>query len=210
LPNLNGLINYWPIDQDTFDLVGSADLQAASSNASLASDRFGQVNRAIYCNSGYYQIPAGVYFSGDFTIIAWAQIIQVNKDSRLIDCGNGRFLDNIIVVLTNANTTKTSAKNYYYISNSPAALGNLSLALNQWYHVTNVLYNKTLSLYINGNLVGATSVPSQPRNVIRKSCFIGHSNWYPVDKDANAYFDDIKIYNRALSLSEIQADMRRV
>jgi hypothetical protein len=44
------------------------------------------------------------------------------------------------------------------------------------------------------------------RNVFRNSNFIGKSNWN-ADPYANAGFDELRIYKRALSATEINADM---
>ena len=45
--------------------------------------------------------------------------------------------------------------------------------------------------------------------VQRSSNFIGRSNWYHggTDQDADADFDDLKIFNRALSQQEIKIHM---
>jgi hypothetical protein len=65
-----GLINYWPIYSSlTTDMIGNKDLYNPV-NANFSSDRFGNINSAIYLNNGYYQVPSGVYFYGDFTFIA--------------------------------------------------------------------------------------------------------------------------------------------
>jgi hypothetical protein len=40
------------------------------SNSKFAKDRFGVANGALLANSTW-QLPAGIYFHGDFTFTAW-------------------------------------------------------------------------------------------------------------------------------------------
>lgn len=44
-------------------------------------------------------------------------------------------------------------------------------------------------------------------NVTRNSNFIGKSNWTPGDPDLSASISNIKIYNKALSPTEIKLNM---
>lgn len=82
-------------------------------------------------------------------------------------------------------------------------------SLNTWYHVAGV-YNasaRTLDIYVNGVLVnGALSgtIPSSQFNNSAVNVNIGRraGGFY-----FNGIIDEVRIYNRALSLAEIQTDM---
>jgi len=63
------LINHWPMS-NLSDIVGKADLYNGL-NYYFVSDRFCTPNSAIYFKNGFLQVPAGVYFSGDFSVTAW-------------------------------------------------------------------------------------------------------------------------------------------
>ena len=52
--------------------------------------------------------------------------------------------------------------------------------------------------------MSTTTIP--PRSINRTNCFIGKSNWV-ADANANSLFDDIRIFNRGLTQSEIQTVM---
>ena len=78
-----------------------------------------------------------------------------------------------------------------------------SIQLNQWYHVAFVLRNTNGYIYVNGIQVGTGSL-FEPSNVTRMSNYIGKSNWG--DPNANAIYDDLKIYNGAMSAAEILND----
>ena len=44
-------------------------------------------------------------------------------------------------------------------------------------------------------------------NITRTQNYIGRSDSYPIDPDANAIIDELKIFNRGLNQSEIENDM---
>jgi hypothetical protein len=212
IPNLNGLQNYWPINGDLLDYASQADMSIGT-NVALRPDRFNNTQSALYLNIGYCTVPPGVYFNGAYTITAWVKEVQANSGCvRLLDFGNGQFEDNIIISISqNANmypymtivegvsSNFTSSGDMH--TNAPFALG-------VWTHLASVFDGSNSIFYINGALVLNQSANGvSPRPIVRQNCFIGRSNWYPGDWDASAYFDQIKIYNRAMSGQEILADM---
>ena len=83
-------------------------------------------------------------------------------------------------------------------------------SLNVWYHVAGV-YNasaRTLDIYVNGVLNNGTLSGTVPASQINSAVNVnigrrsGGSGYY-----FNGVIDDVRIYNRALSQAEIQADM---
>ena len=63
------LSNFWPMN-NLSDIIGGANLYEGFSY-SYAPDRFCLPNEAIYFDSGYLQVPQGIYFSDDFTFTVW-------------------------------------------------------------------------------------------------------------------------------------------
>ena len=83
-------------------------------------------------------------------------------------------------------------------------------SLNVWYHVAGV-YDasaQTLDIYVNGVLDNGTLRGTIPASQINSAVNVnigrrsGGSGYY-----FNGVIDDVRIYNRALSQAEIQADM---
>jgi hypothetical protein len=88
----SGLVNYWPINTDLNDYVGTAELSPGedSVDVGFGPDRFNNSNSSIFMNSGYYYAPSGIYFSGGpFSICAWVRPLAFNKNSQLLSFGNG-------------------------------------------------------------------------------------------------------------------------
>ena len=139
---------------------------------------------------------AGLSFS------SWWKSIGSGIWARIFDFGNGPGSDNIL--LGNDPTNNNFLALHVWISAQMYIL-KTSFAFNQnaWNHVA-VTFDPsgTWVLYINGVLsTSATSMP-YPRSVSRSKNYLGRSNWA-----ADAYFNgnikDFRIYNRALSRSEV-------
>ena len=69
-----------------------------------------------------------------------------------------------------------------------------------WHHLAFILQNKTIYFYVNTTEIKRFST-NVPRNATRTNNYIGRSNWQ--DLDANAVYDDIKIYEGVLTKTEI-------
>jgi hypothetical protein len=84
------------------------------------------------------------------------------------------------------------------------ARGGTSLPLNAWSHVAATYDGTTLRLFVNGSQVGTRAVANSllaSTGVLR---FGGNSVW---GEFFAGRLDEIRLYNRALSAAEIQADM---
>jgi hypothetical protein len=185
------------------DVVGGANLFGGSSY-SFTTDRFNAPNAAIYFNQGYLEVPSGVYFSGDFTVTAWIYLKSYKYFSSILEFSNGMYSDNIDLLMykstsyLSAYVYKGSSEQYFETS-----LSSIVINLNQWYFVTFVLNSTTGYIYVNGNQI-ANGTLYVPNNIIRTRNYIGGTSWYLTDYNADAIYDEIKIYNIALSSSIIK------
>lgn len=151
----------------------------------------------------YAQAPNGVYFNGDFTIEGWVNVRSHNAWARLLDFGNASPMDNVLLALSDGSTGRPAFWTFNGTVGSGITAPN-PLPLNQWVHLAATLQGTTARLYVNGSLV-ASGTLSVPRNVVRTRNYIGRSNWLQ-DAYANAQVDEIRIWNRARSQTEIQRD----
>ena len=156
-------------------------------------------------NSGYYCVPSGVYFNGPFTTSVWANPKSNGFSSRVFDFGNGQASDNIIFGLLE-DSSSSFFKIYIGFSTSPSTLAcDYGIILHEWIHLAVTFESNQTNFYYNGILCSNSSL-YEPSNVIRKLNFIGKSNW-PQDELANAVYDELRIYNRVLTLNEINSLM---
>ena len=87
-----------------------------------------------------------------------------------------------------------------------AATASNALATNTWSHLAATYDGSTLTLYVNGVVVNSAAVSASSMITSTGKLKIGGDSVF-----ANEFFqgliDDVRIYNRPLSVSEIQADM---
>ena len=147
-----------------------------------------------YVNAGQ---GASLNITNSFTFSAWIDPKSFATQMGIFDDwyangGNGMYID-------------ASTGNYYvqiagWLNWVPAAA-----TLNQWQHIVLTFNKPTVSFYVNGVLVGTTTRNSTPG--VNASTLIG-SNWvyqggYTPSNDFNGSLDEVRIYNRALSASEV-------
>lgn len=171
-------------------------------NVEFVKDRFGRPNSAIRFSDGYYQIPPGIYFKGDFTIAVWLKLNVYSTNTILLDFGNGLNTERVLLratyneqsILSSLFITFADVGSFFYSS--------LDSPRGQWVFLVATLSGTTGSLYLNGILAGQANNMNIPRNIYRKSNFIGKDNW-----DNVGYLwsdlDDFRIYEKALCQSEI-------
>jgi hypothetical protein len=188
----NYLINYWPMN-NLSDIIGGANLYGGSSY-SFVSDRLCSPNAAIYFNQGYLEVPSGVYFSGDFTVTAWIYLKSYQFQSKIFDFGNGPHSNNVGLSMFE-RTSQMFGFTVSFIITQPI------INLNQWHFVAFVISGTTSYIYVNGSQL-ANGTLQAPNNIIRSTNYIGKSSW-STDLNADAIYDDMKIFKGALSPSDI-------
>jgi len=186
------------------DPVGGANLYGGE-NYSFTYDRFCSVNEAIYFNKGYLQVPPGVYFSGDFTVTAWICLKSYQSYSRIFEFGNGPYDNNVILTMYESMSKIQACIVEGYSAHAPGFLTFSLVNLNQWYFVSFVLNGTTGHIYVNGSQVESGTLLI-PNNITRISNFFGKSN--NRDQNADAVYDEIKIYQGVLTSAEIMAEYK--
>jgi hypothetical protein len=156
--------------------------------------------------------PPALRLTGSMTISAWinAQTFPLDDAAIVSKRGNGESgfqLDTTVdrgprtvgFKLTNAS------------GGSMFRYGTTVLQLNTWYHVAGI-YNaaaQTLDVYVNGQLdngaLVGTITSSQQNSTMNVN--LGQRPGVPGSFNFTGRLDDVRLYNRALSPTEIQADL---
>ena len=150
-------------------------------------------------------MPPGVYFSGDFTLIAWlnmkGSILPGEHGTVILDFGNSLFSD------SDDNVAIGIGGSFSFHSRGYSSNFSSNLQANKWLHVAVVLKDSKGSVYVNGLFLSEfeNQVYQRPFNVLRKYNYIGKTNM-PFHVSPNAIYDEIKIYAGALDSSQIHAD----
>jgi hypothetical protein len=214
-----GLIAWYPLNTSGFDFSGTGAGTASVHNISSTIDRFGNPDAAFYFDgaTSYLKIKHNHVLnldSADFTITVWMKMDSYGgpNGSALISKrgpgpANGWFFS-VNNTPVNNSFAKPGLLNFAPGSTDLFGIDTTALALNRWYMVT-TMYNSTkkqCSLYINGVLNSVTNNIVAPSSSSIADMYIGRDN---ISNASESYYfkgsmDDIKIYNRMLTVSELK------
>jgi len=193
----NGLIAAYPFSGNANDVSGNA-YNAIVNNAIPASDRFGNSNSAYSFDGSSSYLQTNI--NGSITDLTYSLWVYSTSTSTSGDRG--------VIILNNQTGFGWGYdEDFYYYTPSDKTLikdpDNSSwfykLPKNSWQHVAVTYSNSGVKFYHNGKLIQLDNV-----NAARGSgtLFIGKGN-FPVPTYMSGYIDDVRIYNRVLSESEI-------
>ena len=215
-----GLIAYYTFDNTGVDSSGIHNDVSFYHNTTSTSNRFGQANRAFYFDgtTSYLIVkdsPSLRLSNTDFTINTWINLDNYNTSfgaEVLVKRNQGNAQGWNYGVTGQANFITNGypiGVSSYNVSGGgdPLAIGTKAIGLNQWRMLTTV-YNfqkKQIAYYIDGVLDNVTNNIPSPNSSVTADMYIGQDSQTTIN---TAYFlkgklDDVRIYSRALSISDI-------
>jgi hypothetical protein len=211
LPPSPGLVASYGFDEGTGG--AAADSTGNGNNGTLngptwAIGRFGQAlsfdganDRVTVPDSSTLDLTAGM------TLEAWVKpaVLGTAWKTTLFKHRNSNATNMVYVLYANRNTSVPNGEITVGTS-VKAANGTTQLPLNVWSHLATTYDGTTLRLYVNGTQVGSLATTG-PIATSTGDLWIGGNNvwseWF------SGAIDEVRVYNRALSASEIQVDMTR-
>jgi hypothetical protein len=199
-PPPSGLVDWWPGESNANDIAGTNNGTLVN-GVSFAA---GEVGQAFSFNgSDYVSIPDSPSldaFTTNITIELWLKSNQsgANPDWRgIVTKGNASWRLQAYPGTGTLDFITTGPSNLNLVGNRNVNDGN-------WHHVACVYDGTNKYLYVDGTLdvsaptTGSISQISQPM-------YIGNTPNAPGNYIFNGLIDEVSIYNRALTASEIQA-----
>jgi hypothetical protein len=203
-----------PIDQLKFDETsGTTAVDATGSgwNGTLVNGPVwaaGKSGNAVSLNgtNQYVALPSGVVASSSTaTVTAWIYLNTVSNWMRILDYGSGT---SSYMFLTPKNGANGKIRFAIKVNNSSEQIidGQAALPTGGWHHVAVTLNGATGTLYVDGAQVGQnTAMTLKPSDMgSTTQNWIGRSQ-FSADPYLNGRVDDFRIYNKALSASEVAA-----
>jgi hypothetical protein len=191
---LSNIVGLWHFDEGTgiyaYDTSGQGNIGTLGSTHSLPTWTTGKFGNALNFTSGAGNgcsvDLAGVASGTSFTISAWINPILRSAWSGIVtqDSSNGFFV------------SPTNHLAYYRSSGGDVLESSHTFTNGQWSFVTMVSDSSNITLYINGSSDGTTVYSTASMNCL----MIGNDNgnkWY------QGTMDDVRIYTRALSSTEV-------
>lgn len=204
-----GLVAYYPFNGNTNDESGNGH-NGLGYNTTDSNDRFGNLNSSFHFNGTDSKVTVTNFpiLTDNFSYSCWIKIVGNNWNNNIQSFGIlGTGPSNHTWDLGYDNVDRRwdlwdATPDSWYTDYSLYATNNLL----DWTYVTVVYNANSKSLYVNGILLNSKSVvlplPFKGDNTLVIGNFQGT---VPNEQAMNGSIDDIRIYNRALTNSEIQA-----
>jgi hypothetical protein len=211
----SGIVGWWPGDGSANDIIGTNNgVLQGGATASAA----GEVGSAFSFDgtNGFVRIPdAPELRPTNFTIEAWVQFASLDSAGAGSPAGNQYivFKQNPLsanfegYALTKTRTTNGDVFALAIASSSGQEASIQAVTLlttGVWYHVAAVRGSNTTQLFVNGRLEAQGTI-SFPQSYGAYPLYFGtsgESNW---DRKLSGRLDEVSLYNRALSATEILA-----
>lgn len=206
----DGLIAYYPFKGNANDASGSG-LNGTVYGATLTTDWFGNSDSAynfdgaddyIDCGTGAltnfsstdsFSLEACIRHSTSSTFDA---IVARHDDRKSTFNYAIGVIDNKFVLIADQS----------YVD-SIWLRSNTVLTDGLWYHVVGVYDNKNMTVYVNGREDGSAIFPAGGQGDSIASLYIGKTGYwsgYPDDRYFNGIIDEVAVYNRALTESQVR------
>lgn len=202
-----GMIARWDFDDQLVDATDNA-FDAIHESTPVFVDDHQSGSKAVSLNgtSDYVQLPYEIADMDEMTISMWVYWTNSTGTwTRLFDFGNGT--DHYMFL-----TPYTGSGMRFAIKNggSEQQLNyRTRLTPRQWKHVV-LTIGSDVSLYIDGEQVATTNnITIKPSDIRPAQNFLGRSQ-FSADPRFRGYFDDVRIYNYALTSDEVKAVMEDV
>jgi len=188
----DGLVAYYPFDGNTNDESGNGHHGTLHDFGAVWTT--GKIEGALEFNGGTYVEVAN---SADFnslsalTIAAWVNTSTFTWAQGIVYKGD-MYWEPFFLRLDGDSTVRGYVRNS---SGTPISVSGGSVSVNTWHHVAMAYDGAFIRIYLDGFKVSSIS-QSGTTYSDSESLFIG--TWF------NGIIDEVRIYNRALSESEIQ------
>jgi hypothetical protein len=210
--NINELIAYYQLNGNANDISGNGNNGTLINAPTFASAKINYGINLIKSSSQYINCGRSALLSAamnELTVSAWvkANTLQTSGFDWII--GKGTILNPNATGFSLRCLNKTLAffvgapTNYVYLTGP-------SLTENTWYHIAAVFKGgQYMKLYVNGvEYAKTTGVPATLTASTDRDLHIGNGSYcsYPW----NGMIDEVKIFNRALSATEIIEEAHRL
>jgi hypothetical protein len=203
-PPALGLVAWWPGQGNALDVIGGNNGSIVGSIAYTS----GEVGQAFSLNgsSGYVSIPDSPVLdtlTDSITVECWIKGNLLTNNSVwtwIVTKGNSSWR---IMATQGANTVTFYASGVNTPGNDGIS-GTRNVNDGQWHHIAGVYDGTNMFLYVDGTL-DTSRAATGLIYVTGDSVQIGYNSAAPGGNIFNGLIDEVSLYHRALSASEIQA-----
>ena len=193
--NKKEIVGDWHFDENSGNIAYDSAFEPANNGTiNGASWTDGKYNPALsFDGSDYVSTPLNINGYAAVTLEAWVNMGNINFGtySYKMIVSDG-LSQNFIAV------NKNNSQLLFQIqANARITIYSDILSQNVWYHIVGTYDGIKMRIYVNGVEVGSADLSG---NIVASSMTIGYGDW---DRFWKGIIDEVRIYNRALSASEI-------
>jgi len=196
-----GLVAYYPFNGNANDESGNGN-HGIVYGATLTTDKNGKANNAYFFdgdNDYIYLKDISSIYNDNFTFLVWFNVANTTERKTLYSSGYLTSVRHEQLLIDVENKT-LRVRNYYHSWKEYE----LSIVPEEWNNITIIKENSNYNIYYNNKFITKLfihNIKTKP-----KDDFIGARN---TNQQKSLFFkgklDDIRIYNRALNVNEINA-----
>ncbi len=192
------LVTHLTFDENALDSSIHLNHGALSGKASFVEGKVGEKAIALNNPSVFVQLPAYVANHQEITVAMWVYWKGGAAWQRLFDFGNGEDETMFLTPRCDSGTMRFVIKK----GNEEQSLDAAALRLIKWLHVAVTLGESGARIYLNGEVVAESAdITISPVDFKPILNYIGRSQFS--DPLLNASVDDFRVYNYALSDTEV-------
>lgn len=201
---LSGLVGHWTFDGNKISGTSALDSSVSNKTGIItgATKTIGKLGQGLNFDgsSDYVSVTNAITLVSPYSVSMWFYPRQIGPSRGLIDGGTGvlTILDGsrIQIVANSAGTFRTWCNKTFTADD-----------LNKWWHLTYIVNSTTNAslwkCYLNSTNVGVVDSDSsgtykEPTTSWTLGAYYNNSYWF------DGVLDDVRIYNRAISDSEIK------
>lgn len=217
----NGLVGYWPMDGNTTnwrtgqttDTSGSGNDGSLVSMSTSTTPVAGKIGSAFnFTSGGFIDVPysASLAPTNALTVSVWFKYSGLlSIDQKFVSKTETGGYTLFIAQPSGDNCTGNYLCFAVRIGGvyKFAQYNTSNLTAGSWYHLVGTYDGNSLNLYVNGVLVATAPATGAIQYAVNNHLCIGYepsSTTCSVDNHVKGVMDDVRIYNRALSTSEVQ------
>lgn len=196
-----GMIAYYPFNNNSRDSTGVYDM--TNNYVTYTTDRFGKAKHAAFFNGTSAFLSKTTAFPND-TISYSVWLKPKNLPSIGIILANGSTgLNGLAIILGGYSSHTSGDKLYFYFGNVDNCDSTYTLTdTSKWVHIVVIYKTGSYQLYINNVLkeTGTKTMLAPSGPFLIGASYLGSSSYHEYFSGA---IDDIRVYNRTLTASEV-------
>ncbi len=209
----SGLVGYWPFTGvgtiTNNQTIGMEDAsgnnnhgRASNANATGMTFTTGQVRQAISFDGVDDFVEVTHSLSSPITISGWVRLTDFGKTQNTFFDVSPHNVLTISLNRTGIGNTHVFIGNSTVWLGTPSIISSTNLTLNQWHYIAFTCDGIVSRLFHDGRLVGSSPhIPSNFGTFYRLGRLA-----HPAVEAFRGSLDEVRIYNRALSASEVRAN----